>query len=128
MLPTPLPGWIPLSVIWIHLLTLPIFEAARASTIITKSGLISLHNKEIISKVSIPLFPITPGLKLEVHLTPSLTSSPSKNKCLVTTISSTTLGPKLSGVLSLLPSPIISTLLTLLISKISLSSGISSCS
>ena len=43
LLPTPEPGWIPVSVIWIVLFNLSIFLLAKASIAMMKSGFTSLQ-------------------------------------------------------------------------------------
>ena len=71
LFPTPLPGLIPASVIWIVLLTLSTDEAAKASMVITKPGFISLTTLFNKSLVSIPVSPITPGARVHTLLNPS---------------------------------------------------------
>ncbi|MPN21128.1 hypothetical protein SDC9_168507 [bioreactor metagenome] len=72
----------------------------------TRSGLTLLTTPSIISLVSIPVMPNTPGDKAQTDLTPSFICS-GKNSvmCLVTIIFSITLGPKASGVIFQFPKP-----------------------
>ena len=83
MFPTPLPGEIPAEVIWIVLFNLSMELDAKASITISMSGLIFSLIPSIKSLVSIPVIPVTLGLKLATFLYPSSTS-PRRNKCLVT--------------------------------------------
>ena len=110
LLLTPLPGWIPVSVIWIVLLSLEIELLFKESTTTTKSGLILSTTHAIISLVSIPVSPVTPGFIALICL---LVFIPKIDKCLVTIILSITKGPRLSEVHLLLPRPTKSTLLLL---------------
>ena len=73
LLPTPEPGWIPVSVIWIVLFRRSIFLLARASIAMTKSGFVSLIMEEIIVEVSMPVEDITPGEIADTGRIPSLT-------------------------------------------------------
>ena len=83
LFPIPLPGEIPAVVIWMVLFNLSIEEDAKASITINKSGFVFSTIPSIKSFVSIPVDPVTLGLKLATFLYPSSTS-PNKNKCLVT--------------------------------------------
>ena len=104
----PLPGWIPLSVIWIVLFILLIEFDAKASIAIKNLGFVDFTTLLIISALSIPVFPITFGVNMLTFLTPSDTSLfANKNRCLVTIILFNTFGPKLSGVDFSFPKPII---------------------
>ena len=104
MLPIPLPGWIPVSVIWILLFILLIVEAASASITMIRLGFVFFAIDNIISCVSIPVSAITPGAILDTFKMLS-SGFPRRNRCLVTIISSSAFGPRLSGVLLALPKP-----------------------
>ena len=73
--------------------------------IITFVGFIFSTMLFIISDVSIPVFPITFGINDDTLLYPSSTS-PNRNKCLVTNMLFTVRGPRESGVLLSFPKPI----------------------
>ena len=108
LFPTPLPGDIPASVIWIVLLTWSKLELAKLSIAITISGLISLTIPFIMFWVSIPVVPVTPGSITDILLNPS-SNSPNSYKLLVTIILRATNGPMESGVHVLFPNPTIRT-------------------
>ena len=117
--PTPAPGEIPVSPIWIVLFTLSNLLEPNASTHITKSGFILSTNDFITSPVSIPVIPKTPGAIAHTGLTESsITSGITCFKCLVIIIFSVTFGPSASGVTFQFPSP---TTKTSLLSSISTS-------
>ena len=108
LLPTPPPGTIPVSESCIVLLILSILLEANASITINNFGFILSTTPFIISTVSIPVVPNTPGAML---LTGLAFSSIYCGKyfiiCLVISISFTTFGPNASGVTSSLPRPTI---------------------
>ena len=113
LFPTPAPGDIPVSPIWIVVFTLSTFLAAKASIHITKSGLIFSTTPLIISTVSIPVTPSTPGATEQTGLTDSsIASGITVCKCLVTIIFSVTFGPNASGVTCQFPSPTTNTVLS----------------
>ena len=68
LFPIPLPGDIPAVVIWIVLFNLSKEEDASASITISKSGFILSVTPSIKSLVSIPVTPVTLGLKLATFL------------------------------------------------------------
>ena len=74
---TPAPGTIPVSAICIVLLILSMLLEARLSITITNFGLTLSTIPFIISDVSIPVVPITPGDIAATLLKPSSTSIPS---------------------------------------------------
>ena len=73
--------------------------AASASIAIIQSGLIFSTTPFIISPVSIPVNPITPGVRLLKVLTDSsIASGACSLRCLVTSTFPDTSGPNISGV------------------------------
>ena len=104
--PTPAPGIIPVSAICIVLLILSILFEAKLSITITSLGCILSTIPFIISEVSIPVVPKTPG---EIAVTGlvlgSIYSGVYFKKCLVISISFITLGPNESGVTYKFPKP-----------------------
>ena len=108
--PTPAPGTIPVSAIWIELLILSILLDDSASIIIINFGLMFCTIPFNISCVSIPVVPSTPGDTALTDLVSSFnTSGIYSNKCLVISISFITFGPNASGVTYKFPSPTIKT-------------------
>ena len=106
--PTPEPGLIPVSVIWIVRLSLVVLLAASASTAITKSGFVSETTPRTISRVSIPVCAITPGtipLIWCIFICSLLFSPYSRITCLVIWRLETARGPRESAVISWFPSP-----------------------
>ena len=71
LLPTPEPGLIPESATWIVVCSRSRRRAARASITITRAGLIRWTRAEIISPVSIPVVPRTPGERAQTARNPS---------------------------------------------------------
>ena len=106
LFPTPAPGDMPVSPICIVVLTLSTRLAASASIHITTSGLTLSTVPLIISTVSTPVIPRTPGAIEHTGLTESsIISGITVFKCLVTIIPSVTFGPKASGVTFQFPRP-----------------------
>jgi len=86
--------------------TRSIERAASASIAMIKSGFTFFTTPKIISLVSIPVIPITPGTMALTGLKPSCTlSGCSSNKCLVINKLSTAFGPSASGVTLKFPRP-----------------------
>ena len=87
VLPTPAPGTIPVSEICIVLLILSMLFDAKLSITIINLGFTLSTTPFIISKVSIPVVPNTPGAIVHTDLVPFITHSGAYfNKCLVTSI------------------------------------------
>ena len=85
LLPIPLPGSIPVLVIWIVFWSRSTLLAASESIMIKRSGFIFSITPSIISFDSIPVFPKTLGSNIEMFLYFKSTS-PILYKCLVTVI------------------------------------------
>ena len=112
LLPMPAPGFIPVSESCIVEFMRLMLLAARASMATTASGFTFSTIPFIISAVSMPVIPSTPGDTAATLPTESFISSGIESSiCLVTSILLTTFGPRASGVTFQLPSPTISTFL-----------------
>ena len=93
--PTPAPGTIPVSASWTVLLILSILFDDKLSITIISFGFIFSTIPLIISIVSIPVVPKTPGAIAVTGLVSlSIYSGAYFKICLVTSISFTTFGPK----------------------------------
>ena len=106
--PTPEPGLMPVSVIWIVLFSLLVLRAASASMAITTSGFVIATTPSMISEVSIPVCAITPGmipLTSYNKFSPSFFKPYSFIKCLVICKLLITPGPRESAVILSFPSP-----------------------
>ena len=106
--PTPEPGLIPVSVIWMVRFRRLVLLAASASMAMTTSGFVSATIPCMISEVSIPVCAITPGMIPLVRCIfslPKLCRPYSRIICLVMLRFSTTWGPRESAVMAEFPSP-----------------------
>ena len=112
--PTPAPGAMPVFVIWIVLFRRFTLRAARASMTSNTSGRVSRTVPSKISRVSIPVWAITPGAKALTQPIPRVISEflpYSWIKWRVINRWSTTIGPRASGAISWFPIPATNTFL-----------------
>ena len=100
----------PLSQIWMVVPSRESSPAARASTAMTAEGWISLTKAAIISALSMPVWPKTPGaMTAEGRSLGKEGGMASGGMWRVAKSSRDTSGPKASGVMAELPSPTVST-------------------
>ena len=103
--PTPEPGVMPVSEIWIVRQSRSGSEQASASTAITASGRRSAATALTIRAASMPVEPSTPGERTQTGRNAEKSSAFCAGRCRVAKTDSMALGPTASGVIARLPSP-----------------------